>query len=67
MAERIERRLFKWPDQNGGVKGILWECSCNNSGGVIPSLKFAADSGDNFDVAFIADDGTIYNDIEVMT
>lgn len=27
----IERRIFKWPDRNGGVQSIYWQCGCNDT------------------------------------
>ena len=52
----IEKRTFKWPDQNGGVKFIYWNCTCGGSGAegtIVTSDK----------LFFKSADGSIYNNV----
>ena len=52
----IEKKICKWPDQNGGVKWIFWKCNCGSSGGegtIVTSDK----------LSFKAADGSIYNNV----
>lgn len=52
----IEKKICKWPDQNGGVKWIFWKCNCDSSsdlGTIVTSDR----------LFFKAADGSIYNNV----
>ena len=67
---RTFNRPFYWPDGNGSFDIYYWKCGCDGSG-TIPTvdannLSFEAYNDNAYDnLIFEADDGTIFEDIEV--